>query len=216
MPKHAAPRYVRTRRALHAGSVTVGAAVAGVGLMSAPAQATPHNWSGVAQCESGGNWSINTGNGFYGGLQFTSSTWNAYGGGQYAPRADLASPGQQVAVAERVLAGQGIGAWPVCGRHLAGGTTAVAPAPAPRYQAPRHSAPTQHSTPRRTAPTSSAPRHAAPDPSGSGSYTVVPGDTLSGIAASHGVAGGWQALWQENQGTIANPNLIFPGQHVTL
>lgn len=75
------------------------------------------NWDAVAQCESGGNWHINTGNGFYGGLQFTYSTWLGYGGGAYAPRADLATREQQIAIAERVLAGQGIGAWPVCGRR---------------------------------------------------------------------------------------------------
>jgi LysM repeat protein len=73
------------------------------------------NWQAIAACESGGNWSANTGNGFYGGLQFTQQTWLGYGGGQYAATANLATPAQQIAVAERVLAGQGIGAWPVCG-----------------------------------------------------------------------------------------------------
>jgi uncharacterized protein YabE (DUF348 family) len=76
------------------------------------------NWDAVAACESGGDWSINTGNGFYGGLQFTISTWDAYGGQAYAPRADLASREDQIAVAERVYAGQGAGAWPVCGANL--------------------------------------------------------------------------------------------------
>ena len=80
--------------------------------------ATGHNWDAVAQCESGGNWSINTGNGFYGGLQFTSRTWLAFGGGAYAARADLAAKSQQIAIAEKVLAGQGAGAWPICGRNL--------------------------------------------------------------------------------------------------
>ena len=75
------------------------------------------NWSAIAACESGGNWATNTGNGFYGGLQFTEQTWLAYGGGRYAPSANLATPAQQIAVAQRVLAGQGIGAWPVCGAH---------------------------------------------------------------------------------------------------
>ncbi|WP_154674295.1 ubiquitin-like domain-containing protein [Nakamurella lactea] len=69
------------------------------------------NWDAIANCESTNNWSINTGNGFYGGLQFSQSTWAAYGGLAYAPRADLASKSQQIAVAERTLAGQGIGAW---------------------------------------------------------------------------------------------------------
>jgi hypothetical protein len=73
------------------------------------------NWSAIAACESGGNWSANTGNGFYGGLQFTEQTWLAYGGGQYASSPNQASASQQIAVAERVMAGQGIGAWPVCG-----------------------------------------------------------------------------------------------------
>src|SRR4051812_13647057 len=77
-----------------------------------------HNWDAVAQCESGGNWSINTGNGFYGGLQFTSRTWLAFGGGAYASRADLAAKSQQIAIAEKVLAVQGPGAWPICGRNL--------------------------------------------------------------------------------------------------
>jgi LysM repeat protein len=80
-----------------------------------PASSGGVNWSGIAACESGGNWSTNTGNGFYGGLQFSEQTWLAYGGGQYAPSANLASPSQQIAVAQQVLAGQGIGAWPVCG-----------------------------------------------------------------------------------------------------
>ena len=73
------------------------------------------NWSAIAACESGGNWSANTGNGFYGGLQFTEQTWLGYGGGQYASSANQATAAQQIAVAQRVLAGQGIGAWPVCG-----------------------------------------------------------------------------------------------------
>jgi Transglycosylase-like domain len=83
-----------------------------------PVQDPAHDWDAVARCESGGNWSINTGNGFYGGLQFTSSTWSAFGGGAYAPRADLASRSQQIAIAEKVLAAQGPGAWPTCGRSL--------------------------------------------------------------------------------------------------
>ncbi|HEY7361656.1 MAG TPA: transglycosylase family protein [Streptosporangiaceae bacterium] len=90
---------------------------ASTGTWSAPAPSGGVNWSAVAACESGGNWGINTGNGFYGGLQFTEGTWLANGGGQYAPSANLASPSEQIAVAERVLASQGIGAWPVCGAN---------------------------------------------------------------------------------------------------
>jgi hypothetical protein len=80
--------------------------------------APAHDWSGVAMCESSGNWSINTGNGYYGGLQFSPTTWAAFGGLAYAPRADLATQSQQVAVAEKVLVVQGPGAWPTCGALL--------------------------------------------------------------------------------------------------
>jgi peptidoglycan hydrolase-like protein with peptidoglycan-binding domain len=85
--------------------------------MSSPASASGTVWDRVAACESSGNWAINTGNGFYGGLQFTASTWAAYGGTRYAARANLASKTAQIAIAQRVLGGQGPGAWPVCGRR---------------------------------------------------------------------------------------------------
>ncbi|WP_106849796.1 resuscitation-promoting factor [Blastococcus sp. Marseille-P5729] len=83
-----------------------------------PAPSGGNNWDAVAQCESTGNWSINTGNGYYGGLQFSASTWKAYGGHAYAPNAHLATKAQQIAIAEKVLAGQGRGAWPHCGKYL--------------------------------------------------------------------------------------------------
>ncbi|MEV5340942.1 transglycosylase family protein [Streptomyces sp. NPDC052676] len=74
-------------------------------------------WGCVAECESGGDWHINTGNGYYGGLQFQQSTWEAYGGLKYARRADLATREQQIAVAQKVLAAQGWEAWPVCAKR---------------------------------------------------------------------------------------------------
>ena len=77
--------------------------------------ATDGEWDQVARCESGGNWAINTGNGYQGGLQFAPSTWTSHGGGEFAPAANLATKDEQIAVAERVLASQGRGAWPVCG-----------------------------------------------------------------------------------------------------
>ena len=88
-----------------------------VAASSYPASSGGVNWSAIAACESGGNWSTNTGNGFSGGLQFSQGTWDAYGGGQYASSAAGASESQQIAVAQRVLSGQGIGAWPVCGAN---------------------------------------------------------------------------------------------------
>ena len=84
----------------------------------APSVANGSVWDSRAQCEAGGNWAINTGNGFSGGLQFTPSTWLAYGGGQYAPQAHLATREQQIAVASKVQAGQGWGAWPACTAKL--------------------------------------------------------------------------------------------------
>jgi hypothetical protein len=87
------------------------------GTSSYPATSGGVNWAAIAACESGGNWGTNTGNGFYGGLQFSEGTWLANGGGQYSQTASGASQSQQIAVAQRVLASQGIGAWPVCGAN---------------------------------------------------------------------------------------------------
>src|SRR5690606_26071167 len=85
------------------------------GLSTATASAYSGNWDAVAQCESGGDWSTNTGNGYYGGLQFSQSTWEANGG---TGSAHNASREEQIRVAENVLATQGPGAWPVCGSNL--------------------------------------------------------------------------------------------------
>lgn len=101
--------------------IAVGAASLGTAsaLVAPAASAAPDSdWDRLAQCESGGNWGINTGNGYHGGLQFSPGTWNAHGGHEFAPRADLASREQQIAVAERVLASQGWGAWPACSAQL--------------------------------------------------------------------------------------------------
>jgi resuscitation-promoting factor RpfA len=107
------------------GAVLGGGSIALAGQATA---ATDGEWDQVARCESGGNWGINTGNGYYGGVQFTSATWASHGGGEFAPSAQLATKEQQIAVAERVLATQGRGAWPVCGGPLSG--------PSPREVAP--------------------------------------------------------------------------------
>ncbi|MBB5832727.1 transglycosylase family protein [Brachybacterium aquaticum] len=91
--------------------------VAGLGLAgTTTASANDSVWDKVAKCESGGNWSINTGNGYYGGLQFSKSTWKAFGGTAYAATANKATKAQQIAVAKRTLYTQGPGAWPTCGK----------------------------------------------------------------------------------------------------
>lgn len=104
---------------------TTAAAAAGLvaaPLMSGPAAnaATVEQWDQVAACESGGDWQINTGNGYQGGLQFSPETWAGHGGTQYAPSADQATKEQQIEIAENVLASQGAGAWPNCGGPVAG------------------------------------------------------------------------------------------------
>ena len=98
-----------------ASAASVGAGLAGAGHAKA---ATPWNvWDRVATCESGNNWSINTGNGYYGGLQFSKSTWLAFGGGKYASSAQYATRDQQIYVAQATLRVQGPGAWPVCSKR---------------------------------------------------------------------------------------------------
>ncbi|MGW4034335.1 transglycosylase family protein [Streptomyces sp. NPDC004838] len=114
--KHRRPSKA-TKIVAFAGITGVAVATPLMGATSASA-ATAAEWDKVAQCESGGNWSINTGNGYYGGLQFSASTWAAFGGTQYASTADKASKSQQIQIAEKVLAGQGKGAWPTCGVGL--------------------------------------------------------------------------------------------------
>jgi LysM repeat protein len=197
MSEHISMTRARTRT-LRGGAVVLGAAAMSLGVLSGPASAAEHDWSGVAHCESGGNWQINTGNGYYGGLQFSASTWSAYGGTGYAPRADLASAAQQIAVAEKVLAGQGVGAWPTCGRRLSGGTTAARTTPLPAVAA------------------TTAPAASAPAPAPSGTYTVTAGDTLAKIARAQGVDGGWRGLWALNRATVRNPHAIRIGQHLAI
>src|SRR5689334_11435352 len=188
--QHAATRTIA--RVVIAG-VAVGAPL---GIAAAPAQASP-NWDAIAQCESGGNWSISTGNGYYGGLQFTQGTWRA-NGGSGSPQ--NASREEQIRVAENVLKTQGIHAWPVCGAR--GGS---------------HGAPVKKATPKAKvqkkapAPKDAPVQQAAPQV-GTGDYVVKAGDTLSRIAEQLNIPGGWQALYQKNTSTIKDANLIFPGQ----
>lgn len=115
MGRHSKQTTSVSKKAL-AGAATA-AALTGIAAPQATA-APDSDWDKLAQCESGGNWAINTGNGYYGGLQFSYGTWLAYGGGEFAPTANLATREQQIIIAERTLAGQGWGAWPACSaRH---------------------------------------------------------------------------------------------------
>jgi len=100
--------------ALNGCALTALPANQGSGAAAAPSEWTV--WDDLAECESGGNWAINTGNGYFGGLQFLGSTWVAYGGREFAARADLATREQQIVVAERIREDVGFRAWPACSR----------------------------------------------------------------------------------------------------
>ncbi|MBQ0826038.1 transglycosylase family protein [Streptomyces tagetis] len=181
-------------------------------------------WDKVAACEASGDWDINTGNGYFGGLQFTRSTWAAFGGTAYAPRADLATKDQQIAVAEKVLDGQGPGAWPVCsaraGLTRGGASPDIHPAGKPESAVPVEKKSTARS--KSTAASGHAvdvrPQTTPQSRAGSARmYTVVTGDTLSGIADAERVAGGWQRLYEANRAAIGtDPDLILPGQRLSL
>ncbi|MEV0843260.1 transglycosylase family protein [Actinocatenispora sera] len=201
--------------AVAAGAVT---AVPLFGLTEA-ASASGTNWDAIAQCESGGNWAINTGNGYYGGLQFSQSTWDANGGGQYAARADQASRSQQIAVAERVKASQGIGAWPVCGARAGdAGDYSGSNTQGSGGGSSTGGSATGGSATGNSSAGGSASRLPATHAQKKGpKYTVKHGDTLSAIATEHQVKGGWQELYANNGTTLdGNPNLIFPGQVLVL
>lgn len=218
--------------------IGTGAAVAvgaGVSLAMSVAPAHADVWDRVAACESGGNWSINTGNGFHGGLQFTNSTWRAYGG---SGSAQNASKSEQKRVARNVLKGQGAGAWPVCSRKAGltssnGGSSSSASYTPKKstvkqsytasksytrhYTTPKKSTATRYVAKRSTSYT--APSHTSYTAPSHTSYSaqhatgtrivIHSGDTLAKLAARYHVAGGWHTLANKNH--IANANLIFAG-----
>jgi len=181
-------------------------------IAATPAQASSVNWDAIAQCESGGNWSTNTGNGYYGGLQFSQSTWKAYGGTGSAANA---SREQQIAVAERVLQGQGIGAWPVCGKK-AGSSASYKGSNTNGSTQKKSSTPKKKTTsaPKTTKKSTPAPAVSLPTSNPNGDYTVVAGDTLSSIAQKLNIEGGYQKLQSLNSQYIHNPNLILVGQKI--
>lgn len=214
--------------AVTAGGVGIALPVIGAGTAEAASVST---WDKVAMCESTNNWSINTGNGFYGGLQFQQSTWVEFGGTQYAPRADLATKQQQILIAEKVLAVQGPGAWPVCsvkaGLTKNSGapqfnTPAAPPSkPAPTTPAvpstPKAQPKAEQQAPKQAERKQERPNRAEARTTKTTSYRVVSGDTLYRIATAHDVSGGWKTVYDDNRQVIgSNPNLIYPGQQLSL
>lgn len=195
------------------------AVVAPLALLAATAStasAAPNDgvWDRIAQCESGGNWQINTSNGYYGGLQFSADTWRGYGGTAYAPTADQASKAQQIAVATKVQAAQGWGAWPNC--SVQAGASGKAPA-APPAQAQPEAKPQPKAEPAKPQPGERSDTHTNRNSArgGSGDYTVKSGDTLGTIASAHDKD--WRAVYTANKQVIGgDPNLIVPGQRINI
>ena len=200
-----------TLAAVSAATLALSATAANAATPTATSAST---WDALAQCESGGNWSTNTGNGFSGGLQFTPQTWAAYGG---AGSPQNASRAQQIAVAEKVQASQGWGAWPACAAKLGLRGGAAAPQSAATAQRPA-AIPVAAKAPVRYVPKTAAPapRHVAPVSVSGQTYTIRSGETLSTIAGKLNIAGGWHALADANTATISNPHLVFPGQVLQL
>lgn len=208
----------------------------------APANAATHNWDGVAQCESGGNWSTSTGNGFSGGLQFTQSTWAANGG---TGSASTASKAEQIRVAENVLSTQGAGAWPVCGKYLTSGsssddtsaststattqststqatTTQKSTYTAPKQQAVQQSAPKQVAAPKQAPVKQAAPAQQTYTAPAQKATVAAPQTAAAGTytvkagdtlsSIASAYGVSWSTLASANSSTVSNPNLIYPGQ----
>ncbi|MFE0456566.1 transglycosylase family protein [Streptomyces sp. NPDC058914] len=213
-------------------AVLAGAALlAPLGVLAASGNAAAADggvWDRIARCESGGNWHINTGNGYYGGLQFSASTWRAYGGTAYAPTADQATKQQQISVATKVQRAQGWGAWPTCSaRAGASGSAPDAPSAgsasassgssesgsrtgSPRTGSPTSGSSTNGSSQSSAKATERSTGHGSRGSSRGGDYTVREGDTLSTIAARNGTT--WQRLYTANRAAIGgDPDLIMPG-----
>lgn len=177
-------------------------------IAATPAQAAGSvDWDAVAKCESSGKWNTNTGNGYYGGLQFSASTWKAYGGTGSAANA---SREEQIAVAERVLQGQGIGAWPKCGKLGGSGSTAKSVKALAAKKAAA-AAPKKAAAPK--APAAPAAANVAQS-NPKGGYTVVAGDTLSKLATQFKIEGGYKKLQELNAQYIPNADFIVVGQKI--
>jgi LysM repeat protein len=186
--------------------------------MTSPAQAaTSHTWDRLAGCESGGNWNDNTGNGYYGGLQFSDGTWDGNGGDRFAPRADRATRSEQMLIAEKVLDARGWSPWPACsGRLGLDGSDAQGKPGGAASASDSKQVATRAANNREDAQAASRGSHRKAPPSHA-MYVVRRGDTLSGIATAKRVPGGWAHLYHLNRSAIgSNPGLIRPGQRLSL
>ncbi|WP_309137701.1 resuscitation-promoting factor Rpf [Micrococcus sp. HG099] len=233
----------RTTASVAAGMTLMGAAAVG---FSAPAQAaTEETWDAIAFCESTNRWDINTGNGFYGGLQFTLSSWQAVGGQGYPHHASKA---EQIKRAEMLQDLQGWGAWPKCAAGLtqadadatdaapvavertasvqrqaaaeqaAAEEAAAEQAAAEQAAAERAEAKRAAAAERAAAKQAAAERAAAEQAVVADAETIVvkAGDSLWKLAAEHEVEGGWTALYEANKDTVSDAAMIYVGQELVL
>lgn len=187
------------RSLLGPGALAVALLTPGTALADAAEEGT---WDRLAKCESGGNWAANTGNGYYGGLQFWQPTWEAFGGRKYAGRADLATREEQITVAEKVLDAQGWRAWPACSKKLGLGAGGGGE---------------EGGTGGGTGGGEGEGESKGEGDAGTRVHVVVPGDTLSEIAVRYDVSGGWRALHRKNREVVgADPDRIRPGMRLLL
>jgi resuscitation-promoting factor RpfA len=193
------------RKAITAMAAAGGLAAVALSSATTADAATNAQWNALAKCESGGNWQISTGNGYYGGLQFSASTWRAYGGTAFASTANKATREQQIAVAAKVAKAQGWTAWPTC--SVKAGIRGASPT-APGVVAASRSAVRK--------PIASPTNTAKGGSTGHGKHVVKRGETLSSIASANHVAGGWKKLYQVNKNVVKNPNMIKVGQVLAL
>jgi hypothetical protein len=196
------------------GVIAAVALALGIGLATtSPAEASSNTvWDRVAKCESGGRWKINTHNGYYGGLQFSGRTWSGFGGKKYASRANKASKAEQIAIARRVLARQGPGAWGSCAHkaHLTKrngkANRHATPSTNPGVTKRAKAAVAKKKAPAKTTPTATAHK----------TIRVKSGDTIRKLAKRYHVKGGWKGLWKLNKKALPNPNQIRVGQFLRI
>lgn len=200
----------RTARNLTKVAVASALVAAPMAMAAGTASADSVNWDAIAECESSGNWSTDTGNGYSGGLQFSQSTWEA-NGGSGDPAA--ASREEQIRVAENTLDSQGIGAWPVCGAQggSSGSYEGSNTEGAAETSAPAEDTSTESSGSAEASAEVEAPVMPAPESNPKGDYKVKAGDTLTKIAKKKDVKGGWNALHELNADYLPSPDMIIPG-----
>jgi hypothetical protein len=200
---------MKTKNIAIAFTLSAMALVGVLGFDISEAHAASHDWDAVANCESGGNWHANTGNGYYGGLQFTLGTWAANGGSGNPANA---SRSEQIRVAENVLASQGIEAWPICGVHLYDDNRSNLESQDRAVPVARPKATEKPKPPIDCGPGNHF-KHCHQPPT-EFNYIVKPGDYLAKLGKVF--SGSWEQIYSVNKDIIKDPNLIYPGERIRI